>query len=153
MRTTKTAAGIAAVVLFAGLSGFTFAPAPDAPCDPNAPGSCDKYKPGDPFVDDGKPPVPGPKTIVMKTFTIFPATVTGKPGEEWTEDNRDIATHNLTTMTDLDKHKGDKKYTGGNIAPDVMGGQKAKFKMPKKPGTYKMVCFYHQQMQLTVHVK
>src|SRR5262249_2046686 len=46
MRTTRAAAAIAAITLFAGLSGFTYAPAPDAPCDPNAPGSCDKYKPG-----------------------------------------------------------------------------------------------------------
>jgi plastocyanin len=34
-----------------------------------------------------------------------------------------------------------------------MAGQKHTFKMPTKKGTYKAVCFYHQQMILTIHVK
>jgi len=88
----------------------------------------------------------------MKTFAFFPTTITGKPGEEWTEDNQDIAAHNITTM-DRAKHLKNKNDTGGDIAPDVMGGQKAKFKLPTKPGTYKTVCFYHQQMILTIKVK
>jgi plastocyanin len=153
MRTSRAAAGIGALVLFAGLSGFTYAPSANPPgCDPNAPGSCDKYHSDDPYVGGGQVTKAAPKTVVMTNFSFLPATVIGKPGEVWTEDNEDIATHNITTQKRAD-HPKSKADTGGDIAPDVMSHQKKTFKMPTKPGTYKSVCFYHQNMVLTIVVK
>ena len=167
MRINKAAAGTVALIVFTGLSGLATgtssasildtppappaAPAaPPAGCDPNAPGSCDAYKKDDPFVDHGDKKVAAKNTVLMSSFAFTPLTITGKPGEAWTEDNQDVATHNITTDK-LAKKPG--KGTGGDIAPDVMPGKKATFKMPKKPGTYKTVCFYHQNMTLTIIVK
>jgi plastocyanin len=151
MKTRGAIAGIGALVLFAGLSGFTFAPS-DGPagCDPNAPGSCDKYDPNDPFVNGKTGPVAA-KTVQMSGFAFQPTTITGSPGETWTEDNEDVATHNITTEKVASTSTGNQ--TGGDIAPDVMSKQKKTFKMPTKPGTYKTVCFYHQDMKLTIIVK
>jgi plastocyanin len=164
MKNNRAAAGTFAIVLFAGLSGLATgtssasmldtppAPpaAPPAGCDPNAPGSCDSYKKDDPFVDHGDKKVAAKNTVLMSSFAFTPAKITGKPGETWTEDNQDVATHNITTDK-LAKKPG--KGSGGDIAPDVMPGKKATFKLPKKPGTYKAVCFYHQAMVLTIIVK
>jgi len=150
MRPTRIAAVATSVVLAAGLATVGAGTA-SAACDPNAPGSCDKYNPNDPFVPGnnkaGKVPA---HTIVFADFAISPAKITAKPGEKWTEDNRDIATHNISSEAYLAKHP---KSTGADIAPDVAPGAKATFKMPKKPGTYKVVCFYHQNMTATITIK
>lgn len=156
MKINRAAAGTAALVLFTALSGLaagtssasTLDDKPPA-CDPNAPGSCDAYKKDDPFVDHGDKKVAPPKTILMSSFAFTPTEVTVKPGEMWTEDNEDIATHNITSL----KLAAKKGTTGGDIAPDVKPKEKHMFKMPTKPGTYKTTCFYHQAMELTIIVK
>ena len=146
MNRKLAAAGIA-VALSTSLAAWGGGFAAAADCDPNAPGSCDAYKPDDPFVPGnnkvGKAP---PRTVVYADFAITPNKITAAPGEEWTEDNRDVATHNLTN------DKG-AKQKNGDIAPDVMAGQKAKFKMPSKKGKYKVVCYYHQNMTATITIK
>ena len=118
-----------------------------APSDNSAPGtgddaykSDDKFVPGNNKISD----IPA-KTIIYADFKILPSKITAKAGEEWTEDNQDVATHNLT------EDKG-AKQKNGDIAPDVMAGEKAKFKMPSKKGKYKVVCYYHQNMTATVTV-
>lgn len=116
------------------------------PCDPNAPGSCDAYDPNDPFVPGGNTVTSAPpKTVIYADFKIVPQKMVAAPGEEWTQDNRDVATHNLT--------KDGKKQKNGDISPDVMAGQKSKFTMPTKKGTYKVVCYYHQNMTATITIK
>jgi len=65
-------------------------------------------------------------------------------------DNQDIALHNISSEKYLAAHPNSK---GGDIAPDVDRGEKKTFKMPTKPGTYKVVCFYHAQMTATITVK
>jgi plastocyanin len=150
MRPTRIAAVATSAVLAAGLATVGVGTAAAA-CDPNAPGSCDKYDPHDPFVPGGnKVGKAPPHTIVFADFAITPAKITAKPGESWTEDNRDVATHNVTSEKWVNKNK---KGTGGDIAPDVAPGAKATFKMPKKPGTYQVVCFYHQNMTATITIK
>jgi plastocyanin len=112
-----------------------------------APGTgADAYKTNDPYVS-GQVTSAAPKTIVFSGFAFVPTKITAKAGEEWTEDNQDIATHNISTLAAA-KASG----TGGDIAPDVDPGKKATFKMPTKPGTYKVVCFYHQNMTATITV-
>jgi plastocyanin len=150
MRPTRIAAVATSVVLAAGLATVGAGTA-SAACDPNAPGSCDKYNPNDPFVPGGnKVSKAPPHTIVMADFAFTPTKITAKPGEVWTEDNRDIATHNISSEGYLKKHP---KSTGADIAPDVDPGKKATFKMPTKPGKYKVVCFYHQNMTATITIK
>jgi plastocyanin len=158
MKTTRAAAGFGALVLFAGLSGFTFATG-DAPCDPNAPGSCDKYNPNDPYVGGGKPAGPAPaKTIQMLPGDIFnPTEITVSPGEMWTEDNKGEAKHNIEIYEftgPKDSKPTELQHGQGNLGPDVMPGKSAQFAMPKKPGLYMTYCYYHENtMQLTIHVK
>jgi plastocyanin len=150
MNTKLAAVGttLALATALAGLGGG-HASAANTDCDPNAPGSCDAYKPDDPFVPGGnKVSAAPPKTIVMADFAFTPTKITAAPGEMWTEDNRDVATHNLSTAS-----KGNARGKNGDIAPDVMAGQKAKFKMPTKKGKYKVVCYYHQNMTATITVK
>jgi len=152
MEINKAGTGFAALALLAGMSGFTSAPSDNPPgCDPNAPGSCDKYSQNDPYVHGQVNKAPA-KTIVMSNFTFIPDKVTVKAGDKWTEDNEDVATHNITTAK-LAEKPPNKNYTGGDIAPDVMSKEKKTFKMPTKKGTYKTVCFYHQNMALTIIVK
>jgi plastocyanin len=159
MRITRATHAAAAIVLVAGLAACgggdskdTSSVASVAPTsagtDNTAPGTgADAYKTDDPYVS-GQTTTAAPKTIVFSGFAFVPTTITAKPGEEWTEDNQDIATHNISTEAAA-KAKG----TGGDIAPDVDPGKKATFKMPTKPGKYKVVCFYHQQMTATITVK
>jgi|GEM_PF-506451 len=171
MRITRAAALSSALVLTAGLSacgggggtesasgGTSSATSPTASANPNAnspgaggalsPGTgSDAYKATDPYVNAQKTSAPA-KTIVMSGFAFIPTEVTVKPGEVWTEENDDPATHNITT-----EKLAAKKGTGGDIAPDVGANQKKTFKMPTKPGTYKTVCYYHQNMVLTIVVK
>jgi plastocyanin len=119
----------------------------DEPCTDTAPGVCDAYKPGDPFVDDGSAPKNIPKgTLVAASFKFFPAKVTAKKGATVTFDNRDIAIHNVQTAK---KVKG--KYQ--ILSKDAAGGEKTKFKVPKKAGKFKVICFYHQSMVSTIIVK
>jgi plastocyanin len=164
MTITRVTHAAAAVVLVAGLaacgggdskgsndgtagSGATPA-AGSGGTDNTAPGTgTDAYKTDDPYVS-GQTTKAAPKTIVFSGFAFVPTTITAKPGEMWTEDNQDIATHNISSLAAA-KAKG----TGGDIAPDVDPGKKATFKMPTKPGTYKVVCFYHQNMTATITVK
>lgn len=146
MNTKLAAVGISVALAasLAALGGNGSAAAAD--CDPNAPGSCDAYAPDDPFVPGGnKVSKAPPKTVVYADFAIVPSTIVAAPGEKWTEDNRDVATHNLT--------KDGKKQKNGDVAPDVMAGQKATFTMPSKKGTYKVVCYYHQNMTATITIK
>ncbi|HZE65205.1 MAG TPA: cupredoxin domain-containing protein [Sporichthyaceae bacterium] len=154
MRPTRIAKLTTAAALSAALAtvgGAGIAAAVPTACDPNAPGSCDKYDPHDPFVPGGNKVGKAPAhTIVMADFAFTPTKITAKPGETWTEDNRDIAIHNISSENYLNKHK---KGTGADIAPDVAPGSKATFKMPTKPGKYKVVCFYHQNMTATITIK
>ncbi len=147
---TKLAAVGVTLALATALAGFGagVASAEDGPGDSPGTGS-DAYDPNDPFVPGGnKVSSAPPQTIVMADFAFVPTKITAAPGEEWTEDNRDVATHNVSTAS-----KGNDKGKNGDIAPDVMSGQKAKFKMPTKKGKYKVVCFYHQNMTATITVK
>jgi plastocyanin len=160
MRIKRATHASAAIVLVAGLaacggggskdtatSGASTTPT-SAGTGNTAPGTgADAYKTNDPYVS-GQVTTAAPKTIVFSGFAFVPTKITAKPGEEWTEDNQDIATHNISTEAAA-RAKG----TGGDIAPDVDPGKKATFKMPTKPGTYKVVCFYHQQMTATITVK
>lgn len=101
----------------------------------------DKFVPGNNKITD----IPA-KTVIYADFKIFPEKISAKAGEEWTQDNQDVATHNLT------EDKGEKQKNG-DISPDVMAGEKSKFTMPKKKGTYNVVCYYHQNMTATIDVK
>lgn len=169
IRMSRSAAIAAAVVLVAGLTACgssgkdsaSSSPAAAAPAstpaaaDPNAnspgagsalsPGTgADAYKTDDPYVSGQKTSAP-PKTIVMSGFAFVPTTFTAKPGEVWTEENDDIAIHNVQTDgTNPETFK----------APDVNPGKKATFKMPTKPGTYHVICIYHPgSMKATITVK
>jgi plastocyanin len=90
-----------------------------------------------------------PRTIVFANFAFVPATLTARAGEVWTERNDDVATHNISTPAYLRAHPDS---TGGNIAPDVDAGEQKTFTMPGKPGTYQVVCFYHQKMTATITI-
>jgi plastocyanin len=90
-----------------------------------------------------------PRTIVFANFAFVPAAITARVGEVWTERNDDVATHNISTPAYLRAHPDS---SGGNIAPDVDAGQQKTFTMPNKPGTYRVVCFYHQKMTATITI-
>lgn len=116
----------------------------DAMAGNSAPGTgADAYDPNDPFVGNKTVKAP-PLTVVTASFAFTPKKITVKPGEEWTLDNQDIATHNIETRG---------KNPGKIKSPDALPGKKATFKMPTKKGTYKTVCFYHQAMELDIVVK
>jgi plastocyanin len=116
----------------------------DAMAGNNAPGTgADAYDPNDPFVGNKSVKAP-PLTVVTASFAFTPKKITVKPGEQWTLDNQDIATHNIETRG---------KNPGKIKSPDALPGKKATFKMPTKKGTYKTVCFYHQAMELDIVVK
>jgi len=162
MRISRTASAATAIVLVAGLAACgggdskssndvaSSAAPTSAGTDNMAPGTgADAYKTNDPYVS-GQVKSAGAKTIVFSGFAFIPTKITAKPGETWTEDNQDIATHNISSDTYLTAHP---KSKGGDIAPDVDPGKKATFKMPTKPGTYKVTCFYHQNMTATITVK
>jgi plastocyanin len=108
-----------------------------------APGVRDPYKTSDPYFRPQVHSAP-PRTIVMTEFEFLPTDVTAKPGETWTEDNEDVALHNIQTVG---------KNPEEMVSPDVLPGQKATFKMPTKPGKYFMVCIYHQYMVVRVTIK
>ena len=162
MRISRTASAAAAVVLVAGLAACGGGDSKDTATSVNTPAAtsagtdntspgtgADAYKTNDPYVT-GQVTKAAPKTIVFSGFAFVPTEITAKPGEEWTEDNQDIATHNISSEKFL---AANPKSKGGDIAPDVDPGKKATFKMPTKPGTYKVVCFYHQNMTATITVK
>jgi plastocyanin len=103
---------------------------------------------GDNSVAPGPVSAP-PRTIVFANFAFVPATITARAGAVWTEENDDVATHNISTAAFLKAHPDS---SGGNIAPDVDAGEKKTFTMPSKPGTYQVVCFYHQKMTATITI-
>jgi plastocyanin len=162
MNFTRATHAAAAIVLVAGLAACGGGDSKDTATSVNTPGptaagtdnsapgtGADAYKTNDPYVS-GQVTTAAPKTIVFSGFAFVPTKITAKPGEVWTLDNQDIALHNISSQKYLDAHP---KSTGGDIAPDVDKGTKETFKMPTKPGTYKVVCFYHQQMTATITVK
>jgi plastocyanin len=163
MRISRAASAAAVVVLTAGLAACggggdkdsnVASSAPPASgtgtADDNSPGTgADAYKTNDPYVSGQVSKAP-PHTIVMANFAFIPTSITAKPGEVWTEENDDVATHNVSSEAYL---KANPNSSGGDIAPDVDAGQKKTFKMPTKPGTYRVVCFYHQRMTATITVK
>lgn len=116
----------------------------DEMADNTSPGTgADAYDPNDPFVGNKSVKAP-PLTVVTASFAFTPTKITVKPGQKWTLDNQDIATHNIET----------RGANPGKIkSPDADPGKKVSFAMPTKKGTYKTVCFYHQAMELTIVVK
>ncbi|HEY2834456.1 MAG TPA: plastocyanin/azurin family copper-binding protein [Sporichthyaceae bacterium] len=132
MRTSRAGYTAAAVALVAGL----------AACGGGGNTNNSNVAPG--------PVSAPPRTIVFADFAFLPTTITAMPGDTWTEENDDVATHNISTEAYL---RANPNSSGGDIAPDVDAGQKKTFKMPTKPGTYKVVCFYHRKMTATITIK
>lgn len=140
MKTRVIAAAGVSVALAASLAalGGSANAAPVA-CDPNAPGSCDKYDPNDPFANPkarcpkgGEPA----KTITASGNTFCGKKYAGKTGETWTFNNPDIAMHNVGTD---DYVKNPAKFKSA----DVEMGKMTTFKMPKKAGKYTIICSFH----------
>ena len=143
----KLALAGASVALATGLAAFggtaNASPA-EEPCDPNAPGSCDKFDPNDPFANpaarcpkgaDGKVVEPA-RTITASGNTFCGKKYAGKTGETWTFNNPDIALHNVAT-DDFEKNPAKFK------TEDVDMGKSTTFKMPKKAGKYTIICTFH----------
>jgi plastocyanin len=119
----------------------------DAMAGNNAPGTgADAYKADDPFVAGNVKVADLPLTISAAGMAFTKQKFTAKPGQEWTFNNADIAIHNVQTD---DAEKNPMKFK----SPDANPGQKVKFKMPTKKGTYKVLCYYHQAMTATITVK
>jgi plastocyanin len=143
MRTTGPVAATATLVLVAVLGAATGATAATAGSDANSPGAGHYAGSNNQDVSGGDVKTP-PQTIVMKNITFYPRQITAKAGATWTEDNEDTATHNVQT---------DGKNPEKLKSPDVTPGKKATFTMPTKPGTYHLVCNYHQSMKITLTIK
>jgi plastocyanin len=80
-------------------------------------------------------------TIVMKSFTFTPASLTVAPGAKITVVNQDQAPHTVTA--------NDKSFDSGNIS----SGQRGEVTAPTKPGSYPYICTIHQYMTGTLIVK
>jgi plastocyanin len=98
---------------------------------------------GSPAGDGGGPAAaPGATdTIVMKSFTFTPTSLTVAPGTKITVVNQDQAPHTVTA--------NDKSFDSGNIS----GGQSGELTAPTKPGSYPYICTIHQYMTGTLIVK
>jgi plastocyanin len=98
---------------------------------------------GSPAGEGGGPAAPpgGTDTIVMKSFTFTPASLTVAPGTKLTVINEDQAPHTVTA--------NDKSFDSGNIS----GGQRGEVTAPTKPGSYPYICTIHQYMMGTLIVK
>ncbi|MBA2470707.1 MAG: metal-binding protein [Pseudonocardiales bacterium] len=97
---------------------------------------------GSPAGDGGGPAAPGATdTIVMKSFTFTPATLTVAPGAKIMVVNQDQAPHTVTA--------NDKSFDSGNIS----GGQRGAVTAPTKPGSYPYICTIHQYMTGTLIVR
>jgi plastocyanin len=98
---------------------------------------------GSPAGEGGAPAAPpgATDTIVMKSFTFTPTSLTVAPGAKITVVNQDQAPHTVTA--------NDKSFDSGNIA----GGQRGEVTAPTKPGSYPYICTIHQYMMGTLIVK
>jgi plastocyanin len=133
MRTSRAAGAVATGVLVAGL----------AACG----GGADRSNSNGPASPGGGSAPP--RTIVFANFAFVPTAITARAGDTWTEENDDVATHNISSEAYL---RANPDSTGGDLAPDVDPGQKKTFTMPTRAGTYKVVCFYHQKMTATITI-
>lgn len=141
--TTDAAAGGDAAAGDAGAGGV------DAMAGNNAPGTgADAYKSDDPYVPGNTKATEGPKEIVAADVAFVSKTYKAKAGETWTFRNADVLNHNVQTDDEDPNYKNPMKFK----SPDAAGGQKVTFKMPTKPGKYKVLCYYHQNMTATVTV-
>ena len=148
-----TVAMTAAALLSAGGTAFAMQsdppPAP-APCTDTAPGVCgDAYKPDDPFVAGNTKVKDMPKTISAAGLAFTKAKYKAHPGEKWTFNNADIATHNVQTDNEDPNFKNPMKFK----SKDALPGKKVTFKMPKKAGKYHILCYYHQSMTAQLIIK
>ncbi len=98
---------------------------------------------GSPAGEGGAPAAPpgATDTIVMKSFTFTPTSLTVAPGAKITVVNQDQAPHTVTA--------NDKSFDSGNIS----GGQRGEVTAPTKPGSYPYLCTIHQYMTGTLIVK
>jgi plastocyanin len=153
-RATRAAVALSAAALMSAGGTAAFAMQSDDPppaeCTDTAPGTCaDAYKPDDPFVA-GNTKVPDmPKTISAAGLAFTKSAYKAHPGEMWTFNNADIATHNVQTDNEDPNFKNPMKFKSKDAAP----GKKVKFKMPTKAGKYHILCYYHQSMTAVLTVK
>jgi plastocyanin len=93
---------------------------------------------------------------VLQGFRFWPETVTARPGQTWTVENRDVAVHRLRTL----ERKGGPAIDSGDRGPGTTNGSagpspadpSTRITMPAQKGTYRAECPYHGKMTITVVV-
>lgn len=124
----------------AQLGGGTPSCPDNPPYDPDAPA----YDPDGP-VWEPAPVDPPPRTIVAQRLAFHPRKLVVRPGTKVAFENCDITIHNVQTWPE---RKGPRI-----TSPDARPGDTVRFKVPRKPGRYQVICVYHQSMTATIVVK